>query len=194
MHYLPDRRLHLCRVPILGQSTCLVRPPLERAFVSNQGSAGGNGSASAAQASLQPKPLIEAFNLTGLYPWVGFDARFDPGLLAAQGQAAVAAGQINRITVVGASPLYNDYITGFVMWIEKNTPRYNTPKLPELPPLPEQYKEDIAWVANLRRGPYPDLIKNRPAAFAPKATDPLQNGEISNLPPGRTITESIKPE
>jgi hypothetical protein len=108
--------------------------------------------ASTAQQPLQPRPLIAAFNLSGLYPFVGFDSRFDPGVLGAQGRAAVDAGEVSQITVVGASPLYNDYITGFVMWIERETPRYNTPKVPDLPPLPDQYKEDVAWVASLRRG------------------------------------------
>jgi hypothetical protein len=83
---------------------------------------------------------------------VGFDPRFDAGVLAAQGRAAIDAGQATQISIVGASPLYNDYITGFVTWIEAETPRYNTPKMPDLPPLPEKYKADVEWVASLRRG------------------------------------------
>lgn len=135
----------------------------------------------------RPLYIIETFNLTGLYPMTGFDPRFDTGVLAAQGRQAVKDGKVERITVVGASDIYNDYITGFVMWIEQNTPRYSVPKMPALPPLPEQYKADVAWVASLRRGPYPDLIYSRPAKFAPAATDPLQNGQISRLPPGEVF-------
>lgn len=115
---------------------------------------------------------------------MGFDSRFDAGVLAAQGRAAVAAGEVEQVKVIGASPIYNDYITGFVRWIEKETPRYTAPEMPELPPLPEQYKADVEYVASLRRGPYPDLVKNRPEEYSPAKTDPLQNGEISNLPPG----------
>ncbi|WIA29963.1 hypothetical protein OEZ86_000061 [Tetradesmus obliquus] len=182
-------KLNLCRVPILGQASCAaaastpVTPPKERAAVATA-SAPAPAVGTKQTEQLQPRPLIAAFNLTGLYPFVGFDSRFDPGVMGAQGRAAVDAGQISQITVVGASPLYNDYITGFVMWIERETPRYNTPKLPQLPPLPDKYKEDVAWVASLRRGPYPDLIKHRPEEYSPQRTDPLQNGQISSLPPG----------
>lgn len=150
-------RLNLCRVPILGQASCAaaastpVTLPKERAAVATA-SAPAPAVGTKQTEQLQPRPLIAAFNLTGLYPFVGFDSRFDPGVMGAQGRAAVDAGQISQITVVGASPLYNDYITGFVMWIERETPRYNTPKLPQLPPLPDKYKEDVAWVASLRRG------------------------------------------
>lgn len=141
---------------------------------------------------MKPVNLIDSFNLTGLYPWLGFDSRFDPGVLAAQGRAAVAAGRTEQVKVIGASPTYNDYITGFVMWIERETPRYSTPKMPNLPPLPEQYKDDVMWVANLRRGPYPDLVKNRPQQYSPARTDPLQNGEISRLPPGPAFAGNIR--
>ncbi|KAF6260471.1 hypothetical protein COO60DRAFT_1507020 [Scenedesmus sp. NREL 46B-D3] len=176
-------KLNLCRVPILGQGSCKApSSPKERAEVASTPTPAA--AASAGQEPLQPRPLIAAFNLTGLYPFVGFDSRFDAGVLAAQGRAAVDSGQASQITVVGASPLYNDYITGFVTWIERETPRYNTPKMPDLPPLPDKYKEDVAWVASLRRGPYPDLIKHRPEEYSPQRTDPLQNGQISNLPPG----------
>jgi hypothetical protein len=130
------------------------------------------------------RPLVQQVNLTGLYPAIGFPTRFTSNLLAAQGRKSIAEGHISRINVIGASDFFNDYITGFMMLIERETPRYPTPKRPKLPPLPKQYQDDVAWVASLRRGPIPDLIKNRPAQFSPKATDPLQNGEIANMSPG----------
>ncbi|KAF8069638.1 hypothetical protein HT031_001755 [Scenedesmus sp. PABB004] len=107
------------------------------------------GAPSPAQA-LTPAPILEKFNLTAFYPMLGFDQRFDPGVMAAQGRAAI---------VPGASPLYNDYVTGFVGWIEAATPPYGTPKASTLPPLPAEYVPDVEWVASLKRGPYPDLLK-----------------------------------
>jgi hypothetical protein len=137
-------------VPLLGQASCQApSPPKERAAVA---SSDAPAAAATSQQPLQPRPLIASFNLSGLYPWVGFDPRFDAGVLAAQGRASIDAGQTTQISIVGASPLYNDYITGFVAWIESETPRYNTPKTPDLPPLPEKYKADVEWVASLRRG------------------------------------------
>lgn len=176
---------------MIGQGTCSAGAAggaVAAAAAGAPAPAAANGTAAPASASpsppLEPRPLFATFNLSGVYPWVGFDPKFDAGLLAAQGAQAVAQGQAQRVSVVGASPLYNDYLTGFVAWIERVTPRYEVPKVAaQLPPLPEQYKADVAWVASLRRGPYPDLIKGRPAAYSPARTDPLQNGEIANLPP-----------
>jgi hypothetical protein len=118
---------------------------------------------------------------------MGLSPQFDYHTMAAQGRQAVARGQTAQVKIVGASQEYNDYITGFMRWVEQSSPRYSTPKLNKLPPLPERYKQDVMWVANLRRGPYPDLIKNRPASLSPRATDPLQNGQIANLPPGEVF-------
>ena len=103
--------------------------------------------------------------------------------------AAVAANSTREaVKVVGAAEEYNDYITGYLYWIEQNVPKYENPKFKGLPALPAEFRDDVAWVASLRRGPYPDVIKGRPAALSPKATDPLQNGQISNLAPGPAFT------
>lgn len=195
-------RLHLCRVPIGGQRSCdhAVKDPsvYAKPIAAPAGGSGSAGSGSAPPSSragsnrtrtpiFYGQPITDLYNLTGLYPWLGLAPQFDYHTMAAQGREAVAQGQAAQVKVVGASQEYSDYITGFMRWIERETPRYSTPKLNNLPPLPEQYKEDVMWVANLRRGPYPDLIRNRPQSISPRATDPLQNGQIANLPPGEVF-------
>lgn len=200
----------MCRVPLVGGKSCSPGvakeraaikpwvPHLEKPVVDSRSYAPAPLGGPSGRQPLQPgsngpqfetlkwdRPLATQLNLTGIYPLIGFEEKYSSSLLAAQGREAVAAGQIELIKVAGASQFYNEYMTGFMMFIEKTTPRYSTPvKSNKLPPLPPQYKDDLAWVANLRRGPFPDLIKNRPAAYSPAATDPLQNGEIANMSPG----------
>lgn len=172
-------RMDLCRVPLAGTPGCSAKVAKERAPIP----VGANGPYFSPLS--WDRPIAGQLNLTGAYPLFGFAEKYTATRLARQGKRAIARGQISQIKVVGASDFYNDYMTGFMMLIEKETPRYPTPPKPKLPPLPEQYREDVAWVANLRRGPYPDVnIKGRPASQSPRATDPLQNGEIADMSPG----------
>jgi hypothetical protein len=109
------------------------------------------------------------------------------------GAAVVANGTRQAVRIVGASESYNEYVSGYLHWIEQNVPKVQNPKFKPLPPLPAEFRDDVAWVASLRRGPYPDVIKGRPAELSPKATDPLQNGLISNLAPGPAFTGRVDP-
>jgi len=200
----------MCRVPIVKQQSCSPRVAKERAAVkpwyptlmkgnrdpwpTSPAPMGGPSK----RVPLQPgsngpafspisydRPVFGQFNLTGIYPYIGFLERYSSSILADEGRKAIKEGQIEQIVVAGASDFYNDYMTGFMMFLEKTTPRYNTPMLTgKLPPLPAEYKEDVMWVANLRRGPYPDLITNRPAKYSQAATDTLQNGEVAREAPG----------
>lgn len=163
-------------MPIGGTPSCSARAAKESAHQATESSPPG-----------YPTPLIQLVRFTGVWPYFGFKTPFDATTLAEQGAAAVRNGSIARITTSGASPFYNDYVTGFVMYAERETPRYAVPARTALPPLPEAAKEDLAWVANLRRGPYPDLITGRPRIYSPKMTDTLQNGQVASMSPAPSM-------
>lgn len=175
---LMARRMNICRVPLAGTDGCSPRVAKERAPLP----VGSNGPYF--KMMTFDRPAASQLNLTGLATIIGFPTKFTSSVLAAQGRQAVADGHLTTIKVIGASDFFNDYVTGYMMLIDKETPRNPMPTRPKLPPLPPQFQEDLAWVANLRRGPMPDLIKWRPEKFSPKATDPLQNGEIADMSPG----------
>jgi hypothetical protein len=177
--------MNLCRVPIVSTPGCSARQAKESAF---EAAARGSGASSAPQAPQQaqaqaPVPILQRLRFTGMWPLMGFDPTFDATTLAQSGAAAVRNGTLSRVVVVGASTFYNDYVTGFLMYAETHTARYYMPKRTALPPVPPQFKDDLLWVASLRRGPYPDLISGRPRVYSPKMTDPLQNGEVASMSP-----------
>lgn len=135
---------------------------------------------------LSPQPLLRLPSPAATPPTASQVAVTQPSAAVAAAPATAPAAatppgqqpQQQPVPVVGASSAYNDFTTGFVGYIASEIPRYNTPKVPnEAPPLPAQYKGDVEYVASLRRGAYPDLVKNRPAQFTPQATDALQNGQ-----------------
>jgi len=113
--------------------------------------------------------------------------------LRAAGLSPRFAGGQARPSVVGASQTYEDFITGFVAWVQANVAPYPQPP-PELrsgelmPALLPQYEDDLAYVRALERGPFPEVIRGRPAALSPQATDPLQNGLEASRPPGYAFT------
>jgi hypothetical protein len=92
------------------------------------------------------------------------------------------------VQVVGADNKYNNYMTGYVDWIQKRLPKYKVGKYPALPPLPTRFRADVAWVKGLRRGAYPAVIYLKPEDITMARDDPLQNGRIARLPPGPAWT------
>jgi hypothetical protein len=131
------------------------------------------------------KPLVSQLNLTGFYPYaMGLPTKYTPSRLSAQGAVATARGQEPPTKLVGVGPFFNNYVTGYMALIGRETVPAAIAASTKLPALPEQHKADLAWVAGLRRGPMPDLIRGRPEEYTPARTDPLQNGEVANRSPG----------
>jgi hypothetical protein len=97
------------------------------------------------------------------------------------------------IRVVGASQTYDDFILGFVAWVQANVAPYPQPpaelrsgKL--MPALRPEFQSDVDWARSLGRGAFPQVIRGRPARLSPAKTDPLQNGEVARLKPGFAFT------
>ncbi|KAI8464905.1 MAG: hypothetical protein J3K34DRAFT_473908 [Monoraphidium minutum] len=102
-------------------------------------------------------------------------------------QATLQPGNLAppSIETVGSSQNYQDFLRGYLQYVAEVTPPY--PPLPggkKLPPLPRQFRGDLEWIWSTGRGPYPSVIKGRPWKITPQATDELQNGIVSSLPPG----------
>jgi hypothetical protein len=85
---------------------------------------------------------------------------------------------------------------GYLEWIAGVTPPY--PRMPAghgaPPPLQLRFKSDVDWVNGLARGAYPSVAKGRPAALLPRATDPLQDGEVGSLPPAPAWVSRLSPQ
>lgn len=104
-----------------------------------------------------------------------------------------APSSSSPIRVVGASQTYDDFILGFVAWVQANVAPYPEPPQElrtgaRMPPLRPEYQADVDWARSLGRGAFPDVIRGRPARLSPPATDPLQNGVVAKLAPGFAFT------
>lgn len=188
--------MNLCRVPLIRTPACSPRQAKEGLLLPHGRASPPPGPyrsrhnvslPAAGNATLLDHfpsgTVLPQISYKGALDAFGFLAEWSPDSLAAQGAAAVGAGVVERVVVVGGSRYYSDYVTGFIQHAEEVLPPYPTPPMPRLPPLPARFREDVAWVANLRRGPYPDLVLGRPARFSPKVMDPLQNGQVASMSP-----------
>lgn len=122
------RRMSICRVPLAGTEGCSSRVAKERAPLP----VGSNGPYF--KLMTYDRPAAQQLNLTGVLTILGFPTKFTSSLLAAQGRQAVADGHLTTVKVIGASDFYNDYVTGYMMLIEKETPTNPMPNRPKLPP------------------------------------------------------------
>jgi hypothetical protein len=138
-------------------------------------------------------PFLQNLHVTGPDSLLPTKVSKAGAALREAGLAPRVAGGIAGPAVVGASQTYNDFISGFVAWIQANVPGYPQPpsnlRSGELmPPLLPQYQDDLAYVRSLTRGPFPEVIRGRPEGLSPRATDPLQNGREAELQPGFAFT------
>ena len=122
--------------------------------------------------------LLVAAAAAAILPFAGAQNAPSPSSRAGTGTAP-------DVRTVGTSERYHRYLEGFFQYIDEATPPYPRPPASAgLPALLPQYAADVAYVRSLRRGPYPAVVRGRPAALLPQVQDELQNGTRASLPPG----------